>query len=168
MKFKVVKGTETFDKLVAFRAHVDDVKKQAEDVVALLGGIRYCHKANKLAGGIGAIEFENKPDGYKVVGEKWQGLYYPKVSNKKDCALIEKLPTIEYNELNSIVNFKAPQTISTERGILWVSTVTLTFGDNESLIDVSNGCTYDPPADVVEILESEYDKIRKKLNPNKY
>jgi hypothetical protein len=167
MKFKVVKGTETFDKLVAFRAHVNDVNKQAKDMVTQLGGARYCRKSNKLAGGLSAIEFETKPEGYKMAGEKWQHLYYPKASNKKDCALIEGLPTIDYDELNSIVNFKAPQTISAERGILWVSTVDLTFGDEEMLIGVRSGCEYEPPADVVEILESEYDKLKKKLNPDK-
>jgi hypothetical protein len=167
MKFKVVKGTETFEKLAAFRERVKDVSKQATNMATLLGGARYCHRSNKLAGGLSAIEFETKPEGYKVVGEKWQHLYYPKASNKKDCALIEGLPTIDYDELNTIVNFEAPQTVSSERGIAWISTVGLTFGDDEMLISVPTGCKYTPPTDVVEILESEYDKLKKKLNPDK-
>lgn len=167
MKFKVVKGTETFDKLTAFREHVKDVSKQAQDVVNKLGGGKYCRKSNKLAGGLSAIEFETKPEGYKVVGERWQGLYYPKVSNKADLVLINGLPTIEYNELNSIVQFTGMQFVPYGGGLACIHTVGLIFGDDVMLINVEKGCEYTPPNDVVEILASEYNKLEKKLNHKK-
>lgn len=156
MKFKVLKGTDTFQKLEELRIKVTDVNNQAKDVVKKLEGKRYCGRSHKLAGGISAIEFDTKPEGYKPVGGSWRSLYYPKSVNKTDCKLIESLPTVEYSELNDIIGFNAPQTVSSEKGILWISTIGLIFGENEMLIEVHDGCKYEAPVDVVEILNSEY------------
>lgn len=163
MKFKVEKGTETFKKLIELEKKVKDVTQQQQAVVKQLGGEIFCKQSHKLAGGLSAIKFETKPDGYKVVGEKYQSLYYPKATNKVDCKIISDLPVIEYDELNSIVNFKAPQTVSVDGGIAWISTVGLIFGKNEMLIEVENGCKYIPPKDVIQILESEYEELKIKL-----
>ena len=73
------------------------------------------------------------------------------------------LPTIKYGELNTIVNFKSPQVV----GLSFIQSVGLVFGQDEMLIEVANGCKYTPPVDVVEILESEYEKLKVKIEKTK-
>jgi hypothetical protein len=77
--------------------------------------------------------------------------------------MISDLPTIDYNELNEIVGFKAPQTVTSERGIAWISNVGWICGKNEMLIEVADGCKYKPTKDVVEILDSEFQKKKAKI-----
>lgn len=166
MKFKVVKGTKTFNKLSELKNKVVFVNQEAENLVKTLGGKRYCKHQHVLAGGIAAIEFDSKPDDYKIMGEKYQNLYYPKVSNKKDCKLIQELPTLDYKELNSLVNFNGPQTIPNDHGFGWVSTVGIIWGEDEILIEVPSGCKYTPPEDLIEIVESEYEKLKEKNENN--
>jgi DNA-directed RNA polymerase subunit N (RpoN/RPB10) len=168
MKFKISKGTETFNKLVELKEKVITVNEAARAVVNELGASKYCHRSHHLAGGISALVFDKKPEGYKEVGEKYQNFFYPKVANKAALEKIESLTLVEFDDLNKIVGFKAPQTVSSERGIMWISTVGLTWAEHgipeeDMVMDIENGCKYTPPADVVEILESEYEKLRTKL-----
>jgi hypothetical protein len=160
MKYKVIKNTETYNRLVDLEKKIIDANLQTKNVVELVSGLRYCANQNSLAGGISAIEFKTKPDGFKSVGNKYQSLYYPKASNKKVCDLINNLPKIKYDELNTIVDFKAPQTISTENSLCWVSTVGIIFHKENILINVNNGCDYTPLSDMIEIVESEYENLK--------
>lgn len=162
MKYKVLKGTETFKKLSDLKKEIDRVSKDAYAVVKKLGATEYCEKSHRLAGGISAIGFEKKPEGYKNVDNEWRNLYYPKASNKDICKMIESLPTLPYEALNDIIGFKGPQTTSESRGIGWVNTVGIKFGKNFMLIDVYNGCKFKPNKDTKEILESEYIKLKGK------
>lgn len=164
MKYKIKKGTETFKKLVILQQHIKEVESEAFKIVESLGATKYCKAFNKLAGGISAIRLEKKPEGFKNVDKDWRMLFYPKASNKKVCKEIESLPTIKYDELNNIIGFEAPQTVSCERGIGWVNTVGLIFGKDFMLLDVENGCVFKPNKDTIEILESEYQKLKSKLN----
>lgn len=156
MKFKVLKGTDTFQKLEELRLKIKEVNNQAFNVVRELGSTRYCKKNGVLAGGISAIEFTSKPEGYINMGKSWQSLYFPKAKNKKDLELISKLPTIDYSELNTIVNFEGNQVVETDAGLAFIKTIGLIFGENEMLIDIEDGCKYCPPKDIIEILSSEY------------
>lgn len=163
MKYKIVKGTETFNKLLRLKEEIKRVNKEASDVVKKLGAEKYCKKNGKLVGGIGGIQFDSKPEGYKVIGKEWQNFYYPKVSNKKDLKLIENLPTIDYDALNSIIGFNGPQTIETNNGIFWINTVGLIWGDDYVLIDIDDECEFEPNKDTVEILGSEYITLKSKI-----
>lgn len=169
MKFKIAKTTETFKKLAEFKKQVESVNTQAGKLSKELGGTgRYCKKIHRLAGGVSGIEFKQKPEGFKVVGEPYQNLYYPKVTNKTACKQIEALPTLEYNALNSIIGFKSPQTVSADRGIVWINAPSVIWGKNEMLLDIESGCKYTPPSkDIVEILESEYEKLKNKIVESK-
>jgi hypothetical protein len=162
MYYKISKGTETFKKLMELKKKVEGVNKQANAAVGKLNGQRYAKAQGKLAGGISAIEYKEKPDGWKQVGNTWQNLYAPKSTTKAAWEIINVLPTIEYDELNKIVNFKAPQTVSSDGGIAWVSTVGIAWGDKQILMEVTTGCKYKPLPDIVEIVESEYMKLKPK------
>ena len=107
-----------------------------------------------------AIEFYSKPDGYKQVGKDYQQLYFPKSNNKEALELIKSIPTIGYKEVSGIVSFDSPQTTSRDGYFILVEIPTITFGENECLFDIPNGCKYDAPIDVEEIVESEYTKLK--------
>lgn len=163
MKYKVLEGSETFERLVRLQKKIIRVNNKARAVVKQLNGSKYCKRSHVLAGGIAAIQFDSKPEGYKVVGREHEMLFYPKAKNKHDLALINKLPVIEYDELNCIVNFEAPQTYSSENGLFWINTVGISFGSSFILIDVPKECKYSPNPDIIEILESEYMELYNKL-----
>jgi DNA-directed RNA polymerase subunit N (RpoN/RPB10) len=165
MYFKIEKGTDTFKKLSELKKQIDSITQQAKDVVTELGGERYCHHRYKLAGGISAIEFKKKPDGWKSVGESWQDLHMPLAKNKEACNKVENLPTLDYEVLNKIVGFKGPQTVSSGNGLAFVKTVGLNWCTGKYyLMEVATGCKYKPLSDIVEILESEFLKLKGKDN----
>lgn len=163
MKFKVHKGTETFDKLKELHDRMIFAGNAAKELVSQLGGKRYASSNRGIYGGIDAIEFDVKPDGYKPVGKKYQSLFYPKASNKEILKLINQLPIIKREELNIILNFKGPQAVTIDDGIYWVNAPDVVFGDHFYLFNVVTSVEYNPPADAVEILESEYDKLKKSI-----
>ncbi len=54
MKFKIKKGTVTFDNLIELKKKIKGVNKQSEALAKSLGTERYCRKQHCLAGGIEA------------------------------------------------------------------------------------------------------------------
>ena len=171
MHYKAVKGTETFKKLKELEERIIFVDKKAQEFVRIIGGDKFCHDRNNLAGGVIAVEFTdfNKSpiEGWKKVGKGYQQLYYPKASNKKALELLNSLPIIDNDELNKIVGFKAPQTYSSSEGLCWISRVAINFGEEAMLISVPMECKYTPPTDLCEILESEYLAIKKQNEEEK-
>ncbi|HAH24928.1 MAG TPA: hypothetical protein DCL77_14440 [Prolixibacteraceae bacterium] len=160
MYFKIEKGTEVFNKLDVLHGRIQEVNKTAKELVKKLGGNRYCGDQNRLAGGIDAIEFEQKPEGYRSVGGKWDNLYLPNARNKVNNQLIAELPTLQYDELNSIVGFKGPQTAPHPKGLSFVSIPSICFSDEVMLMKVPDGCKYTAPEGVTEIIYSEYQGLK--------
>lgn len=107
MKYKVLKGTELYEKLLAFEAKVKANAAEAEAFVVSIGGGDIARRSSsRVIGEIGAISFRSKPDGWKKVGESWQGLYMPLAKNKEMCQRIAALPTIPIDEANELIKFK--------------------------------------------------------------
>jgi len=159
MKFKVSEGNETYEKFMALGVKISLANKESEVLVKSLGGKRFCKGQNVAFGGIAAIEFDEKPKGWKMVGEEYQKIYYPKVILNSLIKRFNELPTISYDEINEIVNFNAPQTICCDGGLQWVSCIGLVWGEDCVLLSVPDGAKYTAPADVIEILESEYNRL---------
>jgi hypothetical protein len=68
MKYKILKGSELFKNLTAFKKKMADVRKQAMDLAIELGGVSSASNGRYLAGGIDAVEFKEKPEGWRSVG----------------------------------------------------------------------------------------------------
>ena len=162
MKFKVSKGTNLYEKFMVLGAKISLVNNESRELVESLGAKKFCKKQNIAYGGIGAIQFEEKPRGWKMVGEQGQNLYYPKATEKELNIKFNALPTISFDEINEMVKFHAPQTICSDRGLQWISCFGLFWGDDCILIDISEGAKYEPIEDVIEILESEYKTLKAK------
>ncbi len=161
MKFKVLKGTETFSKLDALKDKVISVRMAAIKAVESLGSTRHCKRASVLAGGVAALHFEEKPEGYKIIDAQ-RKLYFPKASKKKDYEMLWNLPTVTYSELNDIIGFKGGQVVERDDKSYWISTVGWNWGKEEMLIETESGCKYTPNSDMIEILESEWYALEEK------
>jgi len=112
MKFKILKGTKTFDDLSALWKRMDKARLEAKKLAKSLGAENFATSGSHgIAGGIEGMEFPEKPEGWKSVGDSWQSLYMPK------------------------------------------AIMSLTMGAKYTL----------PNSDIIEILESEYEELFKKI-----
>lgn len=166
MKYKILQDSPLFDKLKALQKRMTNVKRQAEKVAKSFNGTgRFCGHIHALAGGISAIEFDEKPEGWKAVGESWQRLYYPKVINKEANKLIAPLPLMDYDELNKLVNFKSGA-YTNAGGIFWIKCPEINFYPTYTLINIPDGVSYTPVDHMIEILDSEFQKLNKRKTHN--
>ena len=164
MKYKIVKGSKLFKSLTDLKAKIDSVNSQAMNLAIELGGVSSATNNRRLAGGIDAVEFKEKPIGWKAVGEKWDNLYYPKSdkANKEIHTKINALPTMDYDELNNMVGFKS-QFSSNGRGISHYRCVGMKWSKSVILMETADENKYVPIEGVIEILGSEYDKLSKAI-----
>lgn len=170
MKYKILKGTATYHKLEALckrmmaadRAAYKLVQEIRKEMGLPHKGSKhtYASQSDVLAGGIMAIGFDAKPEGWKVVGEPWQKLFAPKANRKDLWERIKVLPKLQLHELNDIVGFK--KGMSASKDLSWVihRAPGMEWVDEAFLMEVPSNCKYTPPnADIVEILESEYQRL---------
>lgn len=148
---------------------INEANNVAIELAKSFGSNKVAKTGRNLGGGIDAIEFEEKPENWKSVGEKWQNLFFPK-SCKENKAILEKinaLPIVKKSELNEIVGFKAPQTVSSANGIGWVETVGLVVGKEDILLSITEGVKFEPNQDMKEILNSEFEQLQTKIEQEK-
>lgn len=159
MKYKILKGTETFEKLTALYKEMERVRDAVDPILKEYGTDRYISTQGELVGGIHALELKTKPEGFKVIGKPWQRLYAPKASNTKEYKRFCALPTLPFSALNDILGFKGGALMD-GGGLSWVNCPGIEFHDKHVLLDLPNKCKYTAPnADIVEIFESEYVRL---------
>lgn len=165
MKYKILKGTNLFTVLTDINKRMIAVKKQAKDLAIEFGGIKVATAGRHLAGGIDGIEFKEKPVGWRSVGNSWQNLYYPKMDKSMKVVRdkIDALPTIDFDEINKAVGFSANQVTANSNSLSWVKGVVMAWHKDFVLMETVEGTTYKPVPDVIEILGSEYDVLKKKI-----
>lgn len=165
MFYEVKPNTETFSKLTDFKKRFAEVEKAANEVLKQFGGKKIA-TLNRRYGGIDGIVFDENPDPkkWKSVGEKYMNLFYPKASNKKDCLIIESLPTISHKEPCDIIGLSVPQTFSSEAGLHWIDNVGLAFSTDKKIgVHISQGAKFDPSEDLIEITETQFVNIKKEI-----
>ena len=166
MKFKINKGTETFQKLSDIKKRMEACNDTASLFVNTIPGAKdeFTIADDCVAGGVSGIEFKEKPDGWRLAfpGQS-QRLFFPKAEkrNKKLLAAISELPKIRREEVNVIVGFEPHFA-----GITFFKSVGVHWGKKFILLKTGDGANYKPPKDVGEILESEYNKLSKQLERN--
>ncbi len=156
MKFKVVKGTDTFSKLEAINKKNKECNKEALTLVESWGLEKFGIDSYGVAGGISCVKADEKPKGFKQVGKKNQGLYYPKANNKELINQIKALTVVSTNEFNECIGFE-----SQFRGLSHYRYFGMITRSDYFLIDIDNECDYTPREDMLEILESEYKSLSK-------
>ena len=171
MKFKVKKGTALYDSLCAVKLKCENATNAANELAKELGGTQAATRNRNRAGGVDAIEFIGiQPDKelwMQVDKKNNPTLFYPR-SKKVNVDLFEKmvdLPKVTYDEYNSIINF-IPTFGSSDigEGIVNFRSYGLIITSNYALIVIGNGSGYKPITDMIEITESEYNKLKPKDN----
>lgn len=169
MKFKVLRGTLLFEKLVNIQTRCDEAVLAADELGEKLGGTHvYSRKRINVAGGIEAIRFShgNEPD-----KELWlkpdrhnnPQLFFPRNSakckklNSDVLKQINSLPVVSIKEINDVIEFKDH----------WVGfsnfiTYGLHIHKDYALIEVSEWCNYKPITDMIEIKISEFEELKAK------
>ena len=163
MKFKIEKGTGLFEAFLVLKERIRITNAQAFEVVEELGLTRYCPELYCLAGGISAFVIDDftqfkRKNWAAINARKYSNFFFPKKikANEALLAKIKALPKLQYNELNDLIQFKAGSTTilgwALHPGVIW--------RDDFVLIDTTEGQIYEPVADMIEILESEYIRLK--------
>ena len=160
MKYKVLNTSPLGKKLIELKDKMLDAAKQADKIAKELKAKKYCRYMHGIAGGISAIEFDEKPAGWKKVGAKWQSLYMPMANKKELWTKINALPVIGYDELNSILNFRK-QTYCKGAGMYHVNCPGVMWRKDCILIEVQEELKYKPVSGMKEITVSEFVKLEK-------
>ncbi len=167
MKYKILKGTDTFKKLKDVQTKMIVAGDASQKLCKELGGADAYTNGQYAAGGIDAIGFDKDPD-VKVwcrAGKKWQNLWYPRSikSNKELLQKFRDLPKVELSEINDIVGFKSGFTGGDGVNVFMVhvKSVGLQFLSKMILMEVENKMKFKPNKDMVEIKESEFLKLSK-------
>ncbi len=170
MKFKVLKGTPLFKQLTAVKKEMVRCNDAAYEIIKEFGCTQMRGKFGVIAGGISGIIFQNgkkPPEGWRYTGESFNE-YMPKKNvsaNKELNKRIKELPIVEYDALNDPLNFDwhdndGSRKVSFHPGIKWKN--------NYILIDVSKHYPrYKPQEGMIEILESEYNKLAEEKKKKK-
>lgn len=171
MKFKVLKGTKLFDQLTKVGEDIREADNTAYKLGKELGYKSIRGGRHVLGGGISAFQSSELPKGWKYAYPKSdREAVFPmnKKVNKELLDRIAALPKVEHEALNKILKFdpwkhndKAYNgdgsfKIQWYPGIQWK--------DEYVLLDVSEYMVYKPVKDMIEILESEYEKLSKAKN----
>lgn len=154
----IEKSTELGQEIAKVMKKRSDCIDAANTLAKELGGTHICSAFHKLGGGIAAIEFPNgKPSAdWKVMGEKGDNLFYPKIKAKELLGKIEALPTLEYEEFTSIIGFPTPQTSCGEKSILWISHPKMETTETHYLLIVEQGCRMAIKDGMTIVSKSEY------------
>lgn len=111
MKFKVLKGTELFNKLSALDEEVNRCVRASQNLVESLGYKQFRPAYWTINGGISSIIIPGgKPAGWKNAHKDYTGEYMP-AKNKGNKELLDKiaaLPVVTYGSLNSLVGLDTP------------------------------------------------------------
>jgi len=151
MYYKVLKGTETFEKLNNVWDKIVDYNNQSKELTEELGFEKFGRNNNGVGGGISCFKSEEKKEGYRMVGKKHQDLCFPKANQKNILAKIDALPVVSYDEYNKTIGFESQFT-----DVYYISHFASKRLDELIVIKLSENCKYQPKEDMIEITTSEF------------
>lgn len=162
MVFKILAGTELYDKILAISERMREAHNASLEVVKRLGYTSYIKASDCVMGGISGIKIpDGRPYGWKRTHRNsFDDCYMPaNVSKNKDLIKeIESLPVVTIGEYNKIFEYDYMDLVLANKCYV----VRPGFKINkDKYIVVDFGCvyTYQPLADMVEITREEYDKL---------
>jgi hypothetical protein len=162
MKFKILKGTDTFKKLQLLLDEIKKANQAAKELAEELGCSHFSNSAGHyiLAGGLFRFAFKTPPgkDWRKSYITGGQQTYQPAVT-KNTIELRERisaLPLVYTEHLNKIIGYEE-QDIPASGRTIWSTHPTIHPKDNLFLLSMHENSRYTPPTpDIIEITMSEY------------
>lgn len=159
MKFKIPKGTPLFDTLKEVAKKMKEVNAEAQKIVDEIPDTEGFSPSNHgIAGGIKGIafkEYSKKKEGWNKMESGVSKWFMPKAANKELWAKIRALPVLSKDEVNKPLNFSFGMFGNME---IW-HTPKIMFKKSAILVQYPDMWKGTPPADAVEILASEWNKI---------
>lgn len=174
--YKIEKGTETFDKMVAVRSRMAETRTEAKKLLeSIPNSLETYYEAGEIAGGIYLVGFDgldSVPDNW-VINDRYTGAGkagaryarpHKKSKHVKEIRKkIQSLPTVSYSDFNSPIGYSwitNGRTLSFAPGVM--------YGDDVILLNVADADddheAYTPPnSDIIEIKASEYYSIKEAL-----
>jgi len=179
MKFKVLKGTDLFNDFINLDKRLKDANKARKALAnkIKLPGFKITGTSSSsryAAGSINAFQVDkyisNKdqlPAGWKAMERLSTNWIFPKSekSNKELLKSIYDLPTVDRSDVNDIIKFAGmyQDNSFSGSGIRFINGYALSIQKDYILIDTDNtGTQYKPLKDMIEILDSEYEKLKPK------
>lgn len=163
MKFKIYKGTDTFQKLIYLRYKCTGANQLARDLSKEFGAQQYCLNNHPMviAGGLSAIKLKDKPKGWRKAFNS-NDLFFPANNNHIDLKKIQALPLVESDELNVILGYE-DQNINVSYGkSIWQTHPNVNWKfDDYILISMHELSKFVPNSDTIEITISEYNSLTK-------
>ncbi|MBD2700108.1 hypothetical protein IC229_05645 [Spirosoma sp. BT702] len=158
MKYIVLKGSETFEKLLAIRKRIDQSDAIARELVAEFGATEYLGGGSDyVAGNLQGLRLQQKPEGWKqVYANRHHNCFFPK-SNKQNKPLLDRIaaiPKVSTSELNNCVGFKRQWV-----GLTRLNRIGAKWGDDFILVEISEEATYQPLADMEELTITEFKRL---------
>lgn len=165
MRFKILKGTETYNSLTGLLDKMIAANNEAKTLAMSLGAKEWLLATGPyaIAGGLSGLRFPERPKGWKkVFSKRYNDIYFPSTHLKDNQGLIEKiwgLTIVNANDLNVIVGY-VEQDIYTDRGMIWSTYPGFSFKNDMFLLSLHEKAVYDNTnADIVEITMSEYKSL---------
>ena len=168
MYYKIEGGTLLFATISAFFSKMEKSKEAVKKLVKEVGAENFAtNRQTYLAGTINAFYFPGgKPDNnWKIMGETYQNLFYPKAAPKENKTLHKKildLPKVHQDELKKPLNY-GNYTYASGGGFAWNTLPAITYSDKVILLHVDDHVEWTPVADVIEITGSEFNEIKEKI-----
>ncbi len=166
MKFKVLKESPLYGKLVAIKKRCEDVLDASEALAISVGAKHAYTNGRDKAGGVAGFYFEY---GVEVDKLLWMQpdrhnnsrLFYPRSGKKYQIneplhEKIKALPVVTYEEFNSVIGYE-----SQWDGFTNYKSYGMAMHDDFALVQV--GGKYTPIEGMIEILESEFDELSEKI-----
>lgn len=164
MYYIIKKGCELFDQLNALNVQIKEDKKYNSELVKELGGKDW-GRNERVLNQIAAIEFDSKPEGWRVVGEPYQKFFLPKMSGVNAAKLKEHKAIYEKINLRPAITRQAISRMVGYRSIFGNPGVN--FGPEFHLVaypDKSDKNDAKPVKGMKEILGSRYTKLKAELD----
>ncbi|WP_285055169.1 hypothetical protein [Pedobacter ginsengisoli] len=160
MKYKILKGSETFKKLVDLNQEIRRCNKASTDLAKEIGGDEkgtILGHSFHIAGGLSGVKMASKPDGWRDASKNYYGYFFPKINkvNKPILDKIKALPVVSYDDLNKIVGFSFQS-----HDMTWFNCPGVIWKEELILMEVDYRCSFTPNEDMTEILESEFMKLK--------
>ncbi|MFT4168033.1 MAG: hypothetical protein QM653_02790 [Dysgonomonas sp.] len=153
--YKVPRDSETGKKFLKIEERKQECFKAVKEFIKDFGATQFRYSRWSLWGGIDSIIFEKEPN-LKVWKKVGYQEYYPKANSKEGKELISKmkeLPTVDFNELNSIVGYKTD----------WYGHIGFSHGDKDFFgFIIDSDWKANIPTDCIEITASEYEILNVK------
>lgn len=163
MHYKIESGSELYERMMQLQEECKEANKVCQDYVNKTYGdeTKWASDNYCIGGGLKAVQLDEKPEGYKSVGDSWQHLFQPYARNKKAWKEWDALPKVKQDELKSLLNY-GNYSGAKQGGFMMSTLPNVYWKEDFILVKCAEFATsYEPVEGMTEILASEFNELNK-------